>query len=279
MDSFNFKFSQLPVSRRPIVDLLKIIHCSTIPGYMIYDIDMTWAEKTRAELLSRGFKITATAVLLKAIGIAQITHPASRTEILPLGRQVTYHDITAGFTVERIINNQPTVFLGEISSPHTKSLIEIARELKKYSTGSIDSIKQLKVQNFFSKLPWFIRIAILCFGQAFPRLRLTCQNATFGLTSLGKLGVKSLFSPCLCTSSFGIGSLEDRVVAKNKNISIQKTMTLSFNFNQKALDPENAARFVQEVQRLMEGGLQEYLDPCFNNEVSLTANDLIIAAS
>ncbi|MBZ0189532.1 MAG: 2-oxo acid dehydrogenase subunit E2 [Candidatus Obscuribacterales bacterium] len=256
----NYTISPMAVSRRTIFDLLKIVHSVTVPGFLICDFDMTWAEAFRAKLRERGEKITVTSIFLKAIGIAQQSHPMSRTEVLPFGRLVTYEDIVAGFTVERMINGQPTVFLGEVSDPHTKSIVEIAEELKAYGNSSIDSIRPLYLQNAFSKLSWFLRSIALHLGRSFPNLRLKCQRATSGLTSLGKLEIDTIFSPCLCTSTFGIGSVDDRVVVRNNRLDVRKTMTVSLSFNMMAMDSLNASRFVFEVRRLMEGGLEQWIE-------------------
>lgn len=249
----------MAVSRRTIFDLIKIIDGNTKPGYMIGDFDMTWAEELRARLKARGHKTTVTAIFLKAIGVAQQWHPDSRTEILPFGRQVTYENIVAGFTVERMINGQPTVLLGEIADPHSKSIVEIAEELRPYGTEPIDSLRPLYLQNFFSKLPWFLRSIILYIGRSFPLQRLKCQRATSGLTSLGKLEVDALFCPCLCTATFGIGTMEERPVVKDGKVIVAKTMTVTLNYNLKAMDPVSAARFAGDVKHLMEGGLSEWI--------------------
>ncbi|MBK9145120.1 MAG: 2-oxo acid dehydrogenase subunit E2 [Candidatus Melainabacteria bacterium] len=249
----------MATSRRTILDLLRIIHSKAVPGYLIGEFDCTYANELRKTLASRGSRVTVTAILLKAVAIAQQEHPRSRTEVLPFGREVTYHDIVAGFTAERVINGQPTVFLGEIDAPITKPLREIALELKDYGDAPIADVRPLKLQEQFSRLPGMLRSIILRLGQAFPTLRLQCQHATFGVSSLGKFGIHSLFTPCLCTATFGIGSAEDRVVVVDGELAIRQCMAVSLIFDQRVLDSGAAGAFVDCVRNLFEGGLDEHL--------------------
>ncbi|HNM51453.1 MAG TPA: 2-oxo acid dehydrogenase subunit E2, partial [Candidatus Obscuribacter sp.] len=112
--------------------MIQIIGRDSVSTYMFCDVDMTWAENLRKTLKAYGQKVTVTAILLKAIGIAQRAHPESRTALLPWGKTVTFNDIVAGFTVERVIGQQPAVFFGAIDNPDTKSVEEIAGELRQY---------------------------------------------------------------------------------------------------------------------------------------------------
>lgn len=235
-------------------------------AFMWSDFEMTWANDLRKRLKKTGQNVTFTAILLKAIAIAQKIHPESRTEWLPFGQRVTYETIVAGFTVERVIDGQQTVLLGEIDDPIGKSFDEIGKELKDHAEGPIDKVKSLHMQNMFSFLPYFVRRTILHFGKRFPFLRLLCQKATFGLTSLGKMGVGSHTCPCLCACSFSIGAIEDRLVVRDGKAVVRSMMTVGLNYDERALNGYAAARFMQTVQRLMEGELEEWLTPATQTE-------------
>ena len=135
--------------------------------------------------------------------------------VLPWGRTVIFHDIVAGFTVERFVGSHPAVFFGAIDHPDTKSVAEIAQELKTYGEEEISDVPQLEIQDRFNNMPWLFRRFIIWLGLRYPRIRLRHMGATFGLSSLGKLGVKILVPPCVSTSTFGIGSVEERAVVKD----------------------------------------------------------------
>lgn len=258
--SKNISFSWLARCRWNVLDMINVIGRGSVPTYMFYEIDMTWAEQLRLQLKEKGIKVTATAILLKAIGIAQRLHPASRTAILPWGRTVTFNDIVAGFTVERYVGQQPAVFFGSIESPDSKPLVQVAEELRAYGEDEISTVPQLDIEDRFNNMPWLFRQFILWLGLRFPKVRLRYMGATFGLSSLGKFGCRGLIPPCVSTSTFGVGTIEPRAVVREGAIVVRPMMTLILNFDHRLIDGGPAARFMQDVQRLVEGELQSHIE-------------------
>lgn len=256
----NLSFSWLARCRWNVLDMINVIGRGSVPTYMFYEIDMTWAESLREQLKEKGVKVTATAILLKAIGIAQRLHPASRTAILPWGRTVTFNDIVAGFTVERYVGQQPAVFFGAIASPDSKPLVQVAEELRAYGEEEISAIPQLDIEDRFNNMPWLFRRFILWLGMRFPKVRLRYMGATFGLSSLGKFGCRGLIPPCVSTSTFGVGAVEPRAVVREGAVVVRPMMTLILNFDHRLIDGAPAARFMQDVQKLLEGDLQSYIE-------------------
>ena len=258
-DGKGFQFSNLPRVRWNILDMINVVNANCVPTYLFLDIDMTWAEELRATLGKNGVRITATALLLKAIAIAQRSHPDTRTSMMPFGRTVTFNNIVAGFTVERFIGSQPALFFGAIEEPDTKSIAEISSELRAHAEADLEKIWGLDLQNKFTWMPWFLRRLILWIGVQNPAIRLKCLGATFGLSSLGKFGLTAMIPPCVTTSTFGVGTVEQRPVVRDGKVEIRKMMTLTLNFDHRMLDGAPAARFLADIQKLMEGGLEKYL--------------------
>jgi pyruvate/2-oxoglutarate dehydrogenase complex dihydrolipoamide acyltransferase (E2) component len=267
---FNFSLSRLPSPRYSVLDLIHIVGKQSIPTYLFCDVDMTWAESLRHQLKDAGQKVTITAILLKAIAIAQRAHPDTRTSLLPFGKTVTFHDIVAGFTVERFIGEQPAVFFGAIDNPDTKSVEEITSELKLYAESDMSEMEHLDRQHRFNSMPWWFRRLILWAGIRFPKVRLTFMGATFGLSSLGKWGMTGLIPPCVSTSTFGIGSVEPRAVVREGKVEIRSMMTIILNFDHRLIDGGPAARFMADVKRLLEGDLENYIQvDASENKISL----------
>jgi hypothetical protein len=246
-------------SRWNVLDMIQVIAKDTVPTYMFMDIDMTWVEELRHQLKGMGRKITVTAILLKAIGIAQRSHPASRTAALPFGRRAILQKIVAGFTVERFIGSQPAVYFGEIAEPDIKPLEQISQELRQFGESDMNEHPKLDIQERFNYMPWLFRRFILWLGKRYPKVRLQHMGATFGLSSLGKLGIKALIPPCASTSTFGIGEVEQRPVVRNGKIEIRPMMTITLNFDHRMIDGAPAARFLQDIKALLEGGLEQYV--------------------
>jgi pyruvate/2-oxoglutarate dehydrogenase complex dihydrolipoamide acyltransferase (E2) component len=250
-----------------VLDMINIIGAGAVPTYLFADVDASFIEHLRAKYKEKGLKITATAILLKAIGIAQRTHPASRTALLPWGRTIILHNIVAGFTVERFVGSHPAVFFGAIDAPDEKPLEEIARELKDYAEEEIPNVGRLDIQHRFNNMPWLFRRFMLWLGLRYPSVRLQHMSATFGLSSLGKLGVKAMIPPCVSTSTFGVGEVEERAVVKEGKVVVRPMFTLTLNFDHRAIDGAPAARFLKDIIALLEGGLEQYLN---NEEAELS---------
>lgn len=266
MKNLNFSKSTLARARWNVLDLINVFGRQSIPTYIFLDVDMTFVESLRTRLKEVGKKVTVTAILLKAIAIAQRAHPESRTAILPWGRTVTFHDIVAGFTVERYVGSTPAVFFGAIESADTKSVEEIATELKQYGESEMCEVPQLNLQDRFNNMPWWFRRFIIWAGQRYPWVRLRFMGATFGVSSLGKFGVNALIPPCVSTSTFGVGKVEDRAVVRDGKVEIRPMMTVVLNFDHRVIDGAPAARFLQDVARLLEGGLEGYIQTEYAGE-------------
>ncbi len=267
--SGRYHISDMPRARGGILDVIHIASGPVPAATLFLDVDMTWAENLRKEYEKRGCKITMTAIVLKAIGLAQLEHPFSRTVMLPWGATMTLNEIVAGFTVERYVDGVPGVFLGTVRDPHTKSLEQIGDELKAFGSKSMEEVADLEVQNRFSKFPLWLRRMILWTGMHFPGIRLKYMGATFGVSSLGKYGIKTLIPPCITTSIFGVGSVEERVVVRNGEVIVRPIMTLSLNFDHRAIDGAPAARFLSDVKKLLEGELGTHMGVASENIVTV----------
>ncbi|HEY9773523.1 MAG TPA: 2-oxo acid dehydrogenase subunit E2 [Planktothrix sp.] len=255
----SFEYVKLPDERLNIVDMISLVGRAAIPATLFYDVDATWAEMIRETLSNAGHRVTITALLIKAIAIAQRNHPTSRTQMLPNGKLVQFNNIEAQFTVERFINDQPGLFFGSIKQPDTKSLIDITEELRIYGSEPIEKVPQLEIEHRFSKYPRWLRQVILFFGMRYPSIRLRYMGATFGLSSLGKYGARNVISPSVITSMFCIGEVERRPKVVGDTITISPQLSIVLNFDHRVIDGAAAARFMADIIGLLEGGLETYI--------------------
>jgi pyruvate/2-oxoglutarate dehydrogenase complex dihydrolipoamide acyltransferase (E2) component len=252
-------YSSLERCRWNIIDLITTLGRKALPVTIFFDVDMTYVHSLKKKSSALGLRLTETAVLLKAIAIAQRQYPASRSVYLPWGQIATFENIAAGFTVERFVESIPAVFLGTVDDPANKPLQQIMSELNHYSKDSLESHPQLNLENRFSKVPWILRQIFFQVADLSPWLRMRSVKATFGVSSLGKYGVKAVTGPCICTSTFGVGQIEERAVVKDDQIVVRPMMTLSLVFDQRCMDGGMAAQFLKDVKELLEGGLDAFL--------------------
>jgi len=256
-----------------VLDLIQVVERGSVPTYLFADINMTWAENLRLNLSRQDIRVTVTALLLKAIGIAQRGHPETRSALLPWGQTMIMNRIVAGFTVEKLVDGEPAVYLGIIENPDTKPLIEISRELQEYSDRDIADVPQLALEERFNHMPWLLRRLILLIGLTVPWIRFRYLPASFGLTSIGKYGVKGVIPPCVGASTFGVGNVESKAVVRDGQIEVCPMMTLILNFDHRLIDGAPASRFLSDIQKLMEGQLADYLHEA-NDDVASSVGQL-----
>lgn len=254
-----YSTAPLPRRRWNVFDLVTILGGDSVPGYLMCSVDLSWAEALIGKLAEQGIRVTITAVLIKAIALAQKSHPLSRSIILPWGSLVNISQITAGFTVERIIDGEPVVYFGTIYDPVDKSLEQIAAELLEYKASSISSLQQLEIEDKFTSLPWLLRQIIFGLSKCIPALRFKCFGATFGLSSLGKYGPDWVTGPCVCTATFGVGVAEKKPVVDNNVVSIKPMLNLTLGFDMRVMDTLSAQNFLLEVRKLVEGDMESQL--------------------
>lgn len=256
---FDFSSSELPRSRWNVLDLVTIFGQESVPEYLFCSVDLSWAERFRKKLAKAGVRVTVTALLIKAIALAQRLHPLSRSIISPWGKVIDVPHITAGFTVERLVDGQPTVFFGTIENPDGKSVLSIAAELTTYQVADLASVPQLAIEDRFSHMPWIVRQLVIWLSKRIPALRFKFMGATFGLSSLGKYGPESVTGPCVCTATFGVGAAEQRAVVQNKKLKVKPMLTLTLGFDRRVMDNNSAMKFLQDVCKLVEGGMESEL--------------------
>lgn len=96
--------------------------------------------------------------------------------------------------------------------------------------------------------------------------------ATFGVSSLGKFGVKCVTGPCASTSTFGVGVVEERAVVQDGQIVIQTMMSLSLASDLRVWNVQQAATFLKDIQQLLEAGFEKDLSlPILDKESVLSA--------
>lgn len=251
-DGGHWSLASTPRYRINVLELLYTFGSRAETSHIFCYVDMSRVEERRQKFKAAGKKVTVTAFLLKAIARAQRNFPDSRTLATPGGGRVICNNVTAGFTVERLMPGGPAVFFGEIENPDKKSLFEISDQLKLYAEGEINQIPKLKQQKFFAELPWFVRKIILTAAIWFPGFRLKCMGATFGLSSLGALGAEVAFGPSVCTSIFGVGAVREHAVVIDGKIAIKPMMSLTLSYDQLIMDAGNATRFLAEAKEILE---------------------------
>lgn len=253
-------YGELPRERWNVLDLITRVAKRSRPAYLISEIDVSACEDLRANLAAAGQRVTITAILLKAISIAQLDFPYSRSFKLANGERVTEQTPVAGFTVERFVDGSPVVFFAVLRDAHLKSLEQIAAELEEYGKEDIDEVPHLAKEVTLTRIPWILRQIGISIGLRAAWIRRSVNPATFGLTSLGKFGMSMLLGPTVSTCIFGVGSVEERPVVVDKKVVVRKMMNLCLSVDTRVITMKYAGRMMHRVQELVESGLVNYLN-------------------
>ncbi len=131
--------------------------------------------------------------------------------------------------------------------------------MRAYGQEEIADVPQLAIEERFNFMPWLLRRFIIFISLVIPELRLRYMPASFGLTSIGKYGIHALVPPSVSASTFGVGTIEPKPVVVDNQIKICPMMTLTLNFDHRLIDGAPAARFLNEIKKLMEGELANHL--------------------
>ncbi|HEY9679290.1 MAG TPA: 2-oxo acid dehydrogenase subunit E2 [Drouetiella sp.] len=252
-----FEFVSFNPLRKNLLDMIVKIGRASVPATLFYDVDMSKVEESRAGFKQNDRNVTVTAYLLKAIAKAQLNHPATRTQMLPNGSLVQLNKVCGQLTVEREIDGEPVLFFGEIRDLDTKSLTQISEELFALGHTPVEHLPNLAMQYRFGNFPELIRQVVIFIGLRFPSVRLKYMGATFGLSSMGKFGCRNIISPCVVTSMFCIGEVEKRPFVDGEKIVTRPQMSLVLNFDHRVMDGGVAARFVEDVIKLLTERFEE----------------------
>jgi pyruvate/2-oxoglutarate dehydrogenase complex dihydrolipoamide acyltransferase (E2) component len=255
----SYTTGRLAPARWNVLDLLEHISRYSDSVHLFCDVDVQAIETLADRLSESGPKVTVTAILLKAISIAQISHPDSATFRLPFGYMYKRTTPVAGFTVEREVSGQQAVFFGNIKDAQHKPLATIANELSAYGRNDVDTVTQLSKEHWLSKIPYALRQVLVPLGCYLPFVRELINPATFGLTSLGKFGLGVVIAPNVTTSIFGIGPIEPKPVVVDGQVVVRKIMPIAFSVDNKIFDYHQAARFLTDVKSILENGLADHL--------------------
>jgi pyruvate dehydrogenase E2 component (dihydrolipoamide acetyltransferase) len=83
---------------------------------------------------------------------------------------------------------------------------------------------------------------------------LDCEGGTFTVSNLGMLGVDNFIAIINPPQSaiLAVGKVAPRVVAHDEGIAVRPMMTVTLSADHRTVDGAIAARFLQEVERLLE---------------------------
>ena len=217
--------STLPLTtmRRVVGERMTLSKQTAPHFYVSLDVDMTEAEKQRAKHKEQGAKIVPSIndLILWAAARALKDFPTLNSTFTDQG-VVIYPHVSLGMAVAL----EEGLVVPVIQGADRLTLDEIARQSRELAD---------KAQN----------------KKLLPR---DYAGGTFTVSNLGMFGVDSfvaIINPPQC-AILAVGQVAPRVVPYNEGIAIRSLMTMTLSADHRIVDGVIAARFLQELKRLLE---------------------------
>lgn len=148
----------------------------------------------------------------------------------------------ASVAVERAVDGEPAVLFGHIRTPDLQSLAEIDRHLRRLKEEPIERISLYRRILKVSRLPGLVRRLLWWYGYNSSGPRRAQYMGTFGVSVVAGLGssLLALRSPVTTTLSYGV-------------LEADGSLDVRLNFDHRVLDGGNAARALDELERVLCG--------------------------
>ncbi|MFF4011490.1 2-oxo acid dehydrogenase subunit E2 [Streptomyces sp. NPDC001717] len=244
----------LPRQRRHTLFFLEVIR-EFSPVFLDTEVDMTRVLAHRATALeSTGVRYATTAYVLRAAGRVLAAHPDANAAIrggVGRPRIARYPFVNGKLALDRTLDGRRVVLGSVVPDLHTAELPAVQAHLDRVRDGDPDRLEDFEGIRKLHRLPW--PEGRRTFRQAAGSLALRPHlTGTFSVSSLGHRAVDSFHSVGGTTTTFGVGRILDRPVARGGEITVAPVLRLSLAFDHRAIDGAEAADVLTEVKEALE---------------------------
>jgi len=197
---------------------------------------------------------TYTPVLLKIIAHVQKKYPLMNAILArDIIRKKIFlpEGVDISIAMEKKHKGRTIVLIPVIREVNTKYIENISSEIKYLSKLPFDkmpNIKWIKLLNLDPDFLKYVTMRVIC---QYPRLY-NFFFGTIGFTNLGKYGITHFYPLWINATVFGIGTIEEKPVARNGHITIAPMLYMTIAFNHRILDGSTASEILAEVKRTIE---------------------------
>jgi hypothetical protein len=164
-------------------------------------------------------RISWCAIFLKAYSIVSASRPELRRAFMPFPWPHVYEHPgnIASFTLERMYQDEPAVFVGQIPRPEIIKLPELDAFIRHHKTAPLERIDSYRRALSVSRYPLPVRRLLWWGALSVDGLLRAKAFGTFGVSTVASLGAGSIhpLSPLTTTLNYGTfsadGSLDVRV--------------------------------------------------------------------
>ncbi|PSL07344.1 2-oxoacid dehydrogenase/acyltransferase catalytic subunit [Cecembia rubra] len=260
-----YRIQQFPDSRLATMDICEIgKQKHHVTG--LIELDVSESRKKIAEYNKvHQEQISFSAWLLAVIAQTLQKHDRASSYLIGKNKQIIFEDINISILVEKEINGSkvPIPLLlekaQELSIEAISKLIQDAKLKPLTDKDIVLHRKRQKSERLYYKLPGFLRRLFWRYLLNTPKLAFQ-KMGNVSFTSLGMMGdVKGWFIPIsIHPVCFGVSSTVKQPVVYNDQIIIREILKMSILMDHDVMDGAPMARFIAELSKNIERGLNLY---------------------
>ena len=248
-----------PLQRRGTVDYMRVAAGrSNVHG--LVELDVTEARRRIDEREAEmGERLSFTAFLVHCLARALDEHPHVNAYRDWRGRFVNFDDVDVNVLVETTVDGERIGVPHVVRAANCRSLQSIHDEIRTAQRdpqeGRLSSLASLAM-----RLPGVLRRQVWRLPRSFPR-RWKRLAGTVAVTSVGMFGTGGgwAVSPTNYTLQLTVGGIETKPMFvgdadEDGRVEPREYLSLTVTFDHDVVDGAAAARFVQRLGELIEGG-------------------------
>jgi pyruvate/2-oxoglutarate dehydrogenase complex dihydrolipoamide acyltransferase (E2) component len=248
-----------PPGRRGTVDAMRMAgRRSDVHG--LVEFDVTDARRLLDEREAEtGERLSFTAFLVGCLARAVADHPDTGTYRDWRGRLVTFDDVDVMVIVERIVDGEPTGIPHVLRDVEGRSVGSINEEIRAVQEGSGDPGESRWVP-LFGRLPGPVRRLFYRLPQWAPRYWKQVAG-TVAVSAVGMFGTGGGWgiTPTNYTLQLTVGGISRKPGLVDGAVEPREHLHVTATFDHDVVDGAPAARFLERLRELVEGG--HGLDP------------------
>jgi hypothetical protein len=182
------------------------------------------------------------ALFVKAFACVAARRPELRRAYFPYPFPHLYeHPESLGMvSVERMVGTEQAVLFGQIRGPERHSLDELEAHIHRYKEAPLESIGAYRRTLRIAALPRLLRRIAWLHAYHSSGPRRAKYLGTFGVSAVGAHGASLLFLRSPLTTTLNYGPLDT-----------DGTMAVRMNFDHRVLDGAEAARALEDLERVL----------------------------
>ena len=223
------------------------------PVFLDTEVDMTRIRAHRLTARAGGRSYSTVTYLLHEAARVLAAHPeanaAIRGRMRP--RMARYLPVHGKLTLDKTLGGQRVVLSAVLRDLQHSDLDRIQRQINRYRDGDAATMPEFGPARMLHRLPMPIGGLAVRAGIR-PLARRPAAMGTFAVTSLGHRPVDTFFSVGGTTITLGVGSTQERPVARDGQVIIAPMMRLSLTFDHRVIDGAEAADVLAEIKNRLE---------------------------